>query len=39
MSGASRSDELTRTPRRRYENTWVDGEGAGAMIPDPNRSS
>ena len=42
-TGGRYHDELARTPRgwrivrRRYENTWVDGEGAGAMIPDPHR--
>jgi SnoaL-like protein len=43
-TGGRYHDELARTPqgwrivRRRYENTWVDGEGAGAMIPDPTRA-
>jgi hypothetical protein len=42
-TGGRYHDELARTPygwrivRRRYENTWVDGAGAGDMIPDPSR--
>jgi hypothetical protein len=42
-TGGRYHDELLRTPdgwrivRRRYENTWVDGAGAGTMIPDPSR--
>lgn len=42
-TGGRYHDELARTSRgwrivrRRYENTWVDGAGAGGMIPDPSQ--
>jgi hypothetical protein len=40
-TGGRYHDELVTTPhgwriaKRRYENVWADGAGAGSMIPDP----